>query len=95
VSAVGFREVLISSDLISWVKDREQIIVLDEQHQEMFVLRGVEVAVWGWLALSYPYAKIIRSLTVMLDVSADEAEQCLWATLQKWIDAGILNIESG
>lgn len=95
MSAVGIHDALIVPDSISWVKDREQIIVLDEQRQEMFVLRGIEISVWGWLVLTYPYEKIVRSLTAMLEVSSEEAEQCLWTIFQKWLTAGILNIEAG
>jgi len=95
VSAPRFREVLISPASVSWIKDREQIIVMDEQRQEIFVLRGVEAVVWDCLVLTYPYSKIVRSLTVMLEVSSEEAEKRLWTIFQKWIRAGLLGIEAG
>jgi len=95
VNATGYREILSSTDSVFWVKDRGQILVLDEKRQEMLVLRGVEAAVWGWLVLNYPYEKIFRSLTVMLGASTEEAEQCLWSIIQKLINTGILEIEIG
>ena len=95
MSASRFREVLISPDSVSWIKDREQIIVMDEQRQEVFVLLGVEAVVWSYLVLTYPYSKIVRSLTLMLEVSSEEAEKRLWTIFQKWIRAGLLGMEAG
>lgn len=95
LNATGYRQILNSTDSVFWVKDRGQILVLDEQRQEMLVLRGVEAAVWGWLVLDHPYEKMVRSLTVMLGASAEEAEQCLSTIIQKLISAGFLDIEIG
>lgn len=95
LNATGYRQILNSTDSVFWVKDRGQILVLDEKRQEIHVLRGVEAAVWGWLVLNYPYEKMVRSLTLMLGTSTEETQECLSTIIQKLISTGILTVEIG
>ncbi|MEO8355190.1 MAG: hypothetical protein ABI621_04700 [Chloroflexota bacterium] len=87
-------EVLINPHPLYWVRDREQILIVDEQSQEIYALQHVEAAVWTWLALAYSYAKIVELSTAMLGVPSAEAEQRLQVIFQNWQNTGILAIEA-
>jgi hypothetical protein len=75
-----------------WVKDNNQIILVDERQGKAFILQGAEAAIWGWLSLRYAYPKLVKFVAVLLAVSATEAEQTVRATLQKWHAQGLLEI---
>jgi hypothetical protein len=86
--------VLISPHPLIWVKDREQIIIIDEQSQEIYALYHVEAAVWSWLTLAYSYPRIVELLAAMLGIPCPEAEHRLQIMVQNWQKAGILAKES-
>lgn len=86
--------ILINPRPLYWVKDRDQILVVDEQDQQVHPLHSVEAAVWSWLALSYPYPKIVELLAAMLQISSLETEQRLGVIFQNWQKTGILTVEA-
>lgn len=75
---------------ITWVKDSQHTIIIDEQQGRSHILRGPEAAIWSWLTLAYSYPKLCRLLAALLDQSPAQAEQRLQATLETWRQAGLL-----
>jgi hypothetical protein len=78
---------------IQWVRDAQQILLVDERSGQVHALQGVDAAIWSWLALAYPYPKVIGFLSLLLGVPVGEAEQRLATILQAWREAGLLDAE--
>ncbi len=77
---------------ITWVKDANQILLVDAEREQFWFIQGVEAAIWDFLALAYPYEKIVHFLSLMQDTSTDEAEKTLRASLFGWQKAGIVQL---
>jgi hypothetical protein len=84
--------VLTCPDDIFWVKDVNQMIIVNRQSGETQILRGVEASVWGWLTLCYSYPKMVHLVSALLVVPSGEAEEQLVEILKKWLTAGLLEI---
>ncbi len=80
---------------LQWVKDTNQIIIVDEQHNAPIILQGAEVAIWEWLTLEYPYAKLLKLVEGLLKTSTDEAAQQLSIIAQRWQALGLLEANEG
>ena len=93
MSKDGLHAVLISTKPLMWVRDREQILVLDEQRREIHILQGAEAVVWLWLTQVYSYPRILGLLTTMLDLPFDQTEELLRAIFQNWRRTSLLDIE--
>ena len=88
-------QVLSTPRPLYWVRDREQIVIVDEQTQEIHTLIGVEAAVWTWLTFGHPYTKIVELLAATLELPMVETEQRLHVIFQTWKKAGILAGRAG
>lgn len=86
---------LESSPGLFWAKDAGHVLVVDEQRQTAQRLSGDEAAIWGWLHLSYPYAKITQMLAELQVSSLDESEQRFAEIIQKWVQVGLLQPAKG
>ena len=75
---------------VLWVKDRGQIIVINEERQKSFVLKGEKASLWSWLSLRYPYKRLLDGLMVLLNLTQEEAEIWLHTTLAEWAREGLL-----
>jgi hypothetical protein len=75
---------------IRWVKDADQILVVDEQRGIQVVLRGRDAAIWDWLTLMYSYPRLVNLLAVLQAIPADEAERQLMDVLSAWQSSGLL-----
>ena len=80
---------------IAWLRDADQILLVDGQRGLSWFIRGVEAAIWDWLCLAYPYPRIVRFVSLLLRTSTEEAERRLLATLRGWREAGILYVVEG
>lgn len=80
-------------DSVHWVKDADQVIVVNDQDGRTHALRGVEGAIWSWLSLSYSYPKLVRLVAALLALPANDAEQTLLDVLHGWHEAGLLCIQ--
>lgn len=78
---------------ITWVKDTDQILLVDAEREQFWLIQGVEAAIWDFLALAYPYEKIVRFLSLIQSISTDEAEETLQLALCSWQRAGIVQLE--
>lgn len=78
---------------IRWVKDAEQVIVVDEQTERVHFLRGMEAVVWIWLSLAYAYPKLLNLMAALLALPVGEVEPKLLSLLQHWQQAGLLTIQ--
>lgn len=78
---------------IYWVKDSNQIIVVDSQANKTQILTSLEVTIWGLLTLSYSYPNIVRFLSALLSLPVDKAERVLVKTLDDWRRVDLLRIE--
>ena len=83
---------LFIPDYISWVKDLGQIVIINEQSKDAFMLRDVEAIVWGWLSYSTTHKNLVSMLAVLLRVTYKEAEIQLSAMLNDWVNAGVLGV---
>jgi len=79
-------------DSVRWVKDTDQVILLDEQTGRSHILQGMEAAIWGWLSLAYSYRRITPLVAALLAQPPAEAEQTLLATLERWQVVGWLEV---
>jgi hypothetical protein len=73
-----------------WVKDADQILVVDEQKGTLVILRGLEAVIWDWLTLMYSYPRLVNLLAALRVVPADEAERQLIDVLSAWQSIGLL-----
>lgn len=77
---------------VTWVRDAAQIFVVDATGELSCSLHGAAAAVWDFLALGYPYEKIVHFLSLLLGLAADEARAELISMLCGWQDAGIVQV---
>lgn len=94
MSGLKCYRVLTNPNPLYWVKDQDQIFIIDEHSQEIYRMHHLEALVWTWLTLAYSYSKIVELLTALLVISSAEAEQRLRIIFQTWKNAGILNVET-
>lgn len=77
---------------VRWIRDTNQVIVIDERQHRLFQFRGVEAEIWGLLSLRYPYPKTVSLVAALLNLSADAAERELCHVLARWHGMGLLGI---
>lgn len=87
--------ILCSPASLVWVKDCNQVLIIDEQRRTFHRLSDEAALVWGWLASAYSYPKIVRLLENLLKLSPEEAEKKLHSLLHAWQRAGLLEREAG
>jgi hypothetical protein len=75
---------------IQWVKDSGQIVVVDEKKSGTWILHGFEAAVWDYLMLGYSYPKLIETLSTLLGLPSQEAEEKVAASIRAWQASGLL-----
>jgi hypothetical protein len=75
---------------VRWAQDADRIIVVDDLMVRGCELRGVEAAIWSWLSLSFPHAKIVRHLAALLGAPEAEAAARLRETLDGWQADGLI-----
>ena len=76
---------------VRWVKDSNQILIVDERVNTPTVLRDVEAAVWDWLMLGYNIPDVTELLAVLCNESPSLAETRLSGLLQGWLKSGLIN----
>jgi hypothetical protein len=57
--------VLTCPPSVRWVKDADQILVVNERRGTSVALRGAEAAIWDWLTLRYPYPTLVNLLAAL------------------------------
>jgi hypothetical protein len=77
---------------VVWLRDGNQVFLVDEERHTGWTLRGVEATIWDLIVLTYPYSNIVTFLSLLLCVSADEAKTQLKTTLYQWQTVGLVNI---
>jgi hypothetical protein len=77
---------------ITWLRDADQILLIDAEREQFWSLRGVEAAIWDLMILAYPYEKTVHLLSLLLRNSTDEAEKVFLTTLDSWHYAGIIQV---
>jgi hypothetical protein len=75
---------------ITWVKEAEALIVVNEQRGERVVLRGLECAVWSWLSLGYAWSDLACFTAEACEQSIEDARRSVAAVLEGWLKAGLL-----
>jgi hypothetical protein len=75
---------------VVWVKDAGQTILVEQEGERGWMLRGVEAAAWDLLTLGYPFAETVHLISVLLDISPEDAGSTLMAMLRKWEGAGFM-----
>jgi len=78
------------SPSITWVKDSDQTILVEEEKGQSWSIHGVEAVIWDLLTLHYSLGRIVRFLSVLLNGSKDEAIESLLVAIQRWEEAGII-----
>jgi hypothetical protein len=77
---------------INWLRDTDQVFLLDTESGQYWSIRGIEMAMWDFMTLAYPYEKIVRFLSLFLETSPAEAEKVFITTLCNWQEVGIIQI---
>jgi hypothetical protein len=75
---------------VAWVRDADRVLVLEPATGRSWSLRGIEAALWDWLAIGYPYAKLVHLMSLALDSPRGAAEEQALELLHRWHDEGIL-----
>jgi hypothetical protein len=75
---------------ITWLRDADQILLVDADRGLFWSLGGVAATTWDFLTLGYRCERIVRFLSLILGASKDEAERTLVAVLRDWQDEGIV-----
>jgi hypothetical protein len=84
--------VCCATPTVVWLRDGNQVFLVDEERQTSSTLRGTEATIWDLVVLAYPYPNIVAFLSLLLHVSADEARIHLMAILGQWQAEGLVNI---
>ncbi len=75
-----------------WVKDREQIIIVDSKEQRAWILQGAEGAVWDWGMLGYGYERLIQMLALLWGIDKAKAARNLQQILSVWQARGFIEV---
>ncbi len=86
---------LSSPIMVTWVKDRDHVLILEQSQEKIYRLIGVDAVVWGWLVSAYSYTKIVRLLSNLMVVSTSIAELHLQSIIRGWLRVGLLELEAG
>lgn len=76
---------------LRWVKDSNQVLIVDDRLNTSITLYGVESTVWDWLMLGYNLSDLIDLLSVLCHESHAQAETWLVGLLQGWVKSGLIN----
>jgi hypothetical protein len=82
-------------DVVSWIRDRAQTLVVHEEGRQSHILIDEETALWGWLTCGYEYPELVRMLAVSQRKTEKEAEIQLESVLRRWLEGGILEVVEG
>jgi hypothetical protein len=72
------------SPSIIWVRDADQTLVVDRKSERMWALRGAKAVIWDLLTVGYSYPRIVRMLSLVFSLSAEEAEGLLTDAILEW-----------
>ena len=75
---------------VRWVRDTDQVVLVDEQRHCSQVLRGDEAMLWDWLALGYSYGTLLRQSAAVWETPEQEAACILAEYLASWHQHGWL-----
>jgi len=84
-------DVLSCAPDILWVRDADQVLAIDPETDQAWSLRGIEAALWDWLVMGYPYARLVHLVSLALGVPQDVAEQETLGHLSRWESQGLLH----
>lgn len=77
---------------ITWVRDADQTLVVDQQTEQSWTLRSVEAAVWDLLAMGYTCRRMVSMLSLILSSSMAEAGRTFVGMLRQWQDAHVVQV---
>jgi hypothetical protein len=80
---------------LDYVRDADRTLLVQPDTRLVFVLQGAEAALWSWLTLQYPYARLVAMSAALWVTSEEAAAGKLQAIFQQWVAAGILTQETG
>ncbi|MBN2304062.1 MAG: hypothetical protein JXQ72_06285 [Anaerolineae bacterium] len=75
---------------IRWVRDKTQVIIVDEQRGESCRLTGAEAALWSWLWQRHTYPQLVQWLAALLNTGTEQAGAYLADRLRNWHAAGLI-----
>jgi hypothetical protein len=75
---------------IVWVKNSDGILVVQGDHNEPYLLMGLESALWSWMNLSYTFSRLVSMLAELEGISRPAAGRKLMHVLENWRGKGIL-----
>ncbi|MBX3056317.1 MAG: hypothetical protein KF770_07590 [Anaerolineae bacterium] len=78
---------------IYWAYDAACTLVVNEQTGQAHRLFGQEAAVWDWLILGYPFARLVQFIAAYANLPTPQAERCLRRLLAAWQTDGLLQEE--
>jgi len=75
---------------IIWVRDADQMLLVDQETKQSWSLRGVSAVIWDLLAVGYSHQRIVPLLSLIISLPIEEVEQSFTKVLEKWLDEGIV-----
>lgn len=78
------------AEWVSWANDTAQTVVVDERRGAVYVLCGAEMAVWDWLALGYPFERVVGLLAALQADALVQAEATCVGLIESWLALGLL-----
>jgi hypothetical protein len=87
------RRVISLAEGVAWVQETAHILVVDERQGKAHLLQGEEMAIWDWLMLGYPLAKLTHMSAELRCLPPIQAADELQVLIERWQSAGLLNIQ--
>ena len=78
---------------IQWVQDKHQVFVVDSQRNVTYCLTGIDAAIWNFFWLGYSYARLVKLVAALSNLSHEEAQMQLASQLRQWYDSGLVQIK--
>jgi hypothetical protein len=79
---------------ITWVKDANQVIVIEGRGARCWSLQGIEAIIWDLLSLNYGFARMVDLLAELSEGSRENAVTTLLTTMRHWEEEGIVTAGS-
>ena len=75
---------------IIWIRDVDQVLLVDQETKQSWSLRGVSAVVWDLVTVGHSHQRIVPLLSLIISLPIEEVERDLTKVLGKWLDEGIV-----
>ena len=73
-----------------WVRNHDQVLILNSLLDERWILSGVEADIWDWLLQDIPFIKMVAMLTLLCGIDENHAHAIISRIMAKWKNANMV-----